>query len=861
MRKILSLVLVLALVLGSFSFAFAAPSDVVGTEYEDAVERLSTLGVLTGYPDGTFKPNNTITRAEFSAAVVRILNLEPAAKAAKGATSFTDVPATHWASGYVNIASKMGYVKGMGDGTFAPEAPITYEQAVTLVMRALGYEEAAISRGGYPYGYLVVAHQEGLTDDVDGTQGLPAPRGLVAQLLDNALEIPMMVQVGYGSDSKWVKSGTEDTDEVYLLDELGFDKESGRVVDYDADENEIELEGYGVVVVSDDFDFEAAYGLELTVWLDGDDVILYTVDDEPMFDAVEGGEDEITLVDADDDYDVAKDATLILNGEEVDAEDFTADYAKVVLNDDDEVIWAQGFTFDDFLVVEEIEDGIVYSYGDELDIDGFIVVKDGKTAEVEEGDILFFNEDAEYAVVYNNSEKGELERVYEDSFKFEGTVYNYDAGNYDVKYLDEDEFDVVDEEVLDAMMDEDENVTVYFDFAGNAILVVGDQGEPDTDYFYALVTYFNTYTETNDRTNESTDYIALDILNEEGDIVEYDLEQEDFEELSAAADDVVKVTVDEDGEVVEVEVLEAIDIENVEIDGTYAEGYRLQDSAIVFLANADDYEDYGVFTWGEAEDEFSEVYDGVAFIGSNGRIVAILATDTDADDAIETHTGLVTKVRKLSSDEYEVTIEIAGEEFEYITEQDMRDYEEQIVTIDVDQDDEIVDFYTTSDEDGPKAETGLEITSISTSKKTITVGDSVYELVDDAVIYDVDFDEISIRDLEEGDTIDVYFVNEDTTRFVSYVLRTDLADPDNNETVGEEGEITYINSTYTKIVVDGKTTYTFDSNTEILDEDGNIIAVGYEDIENLDALQVGDVVTDIVVEDGVVKSLVLVSQE
>ena len=63
-KRILSLVLAFAMILGTFSFAAAVPNDVVDTEYEDAVGRLELLGILEGYPDGTFRPDNQITRAE-----------------------------------------------------------------------------------------------------------------------------------------------------------------------------------------------------------------------------------------------------------------------------------------------------------------------------------------------------------------------------------------------------------------------------------------------------------------------------------------------------------------------------------------------------------------------------------------------------------------------------------------------------------------------------------------------------------------------------------------------------------------------------------------------------------------------------
>lgn len=219
-KKILSLVVSLAMVLGSLSMAFALPTDVVGTDVEQAVERLVGLGVLTGYPDGTFKPNNNITRAEFAAAVSRAKGLEALVNSSQGNTIFGDVLAGHWASGYINIAEQHDLIKGMGMvngiNTFGPELNITYEQAVTLVVRALGFESKAENNGGYPNGHLLVASQEGLLQNINGTVGSLATRGLVAQLTYNALEVPNMIKVG----SNWIKSGTQGTDEIYLFNEL-----------------------------------------------------------------------------------------------------------------------------------------------------------------------------------------------------------------------------------------------------------------------------------------------------------------------------------------------------------------------------------------------------------------------------------------------------------------------------------------------------------------------------------------------------------------------------------------------------------------------------------------------------------------
>lgn len=219
-RKILSVILTLAMVLSTFSMALAVPQDVMGTDFEDAVVRLVGLGVLSGYPDGSFRPNNDITRAEYASAVTRAKELGQEVANSQGTTVFDDVPANHWASAYVNVAEEEGLIAGYGlvngVNNFKPELNITYEAAIAIILRALGYEPAVIENGGWPNGYLVVADEVGLLEDVDGTLGMFASRGLVAQLTYNALEIPNMIRVG----SDYIVSGTQGTDEVYLFNEL-----------------------------------------------------------------------------------------------------------------------------------------------------------------------------------------------------------------------------------------------------------------------------------------------------------------------------------------------------------------------------------------------------------------------------------------------------------------------------------------------------------------------------------------------------------------------------------------------------------------------------------------------------------------
>lgn len=227
MRKLVALVVVLAMVLSSMSFAFAAaPSDVAGTSSEGAVTRLMGLGIITGYDDGTFKPDNTITRAEFCAIVIRGLGLDAAAKAGTG-TAFSDVPSSHWASGYVAMASGLGIVTGYGNGKFGPSDLVTYDQAVTMVVRAMGYDPLAKKLGGFPAGYLVVASNEEVTTGLNGTVGAPASRGLVARIMDKALDKDF-----YGIDAV-----SEDGKATYkkqagttFLSKMGYEKDGAATI-------------------------------------------------------------------------------------------------------------------------------------------------------------------------------------------------------------------------------------------------------------------------------------------------------------------------------------------------------------------------------------------------------------------------------------------------------------------------------------------------------------------------------------------------------------------------------------------------------------------------------------------------------
>ena len=107
-------------------------SDVAATSwYNTAVSTLSSMGIITGYPDGTFRPNAAITRAEFAAIAARFDN-----DGDKTAAKFSDI-ANHWAKDEISIAYNNGWITGYPNGTFGPQRDITRAEAMTLVNRVL----------------------------------------------------------------------------------------------------------------------------------------------------------------------------------------------------------------------------------------------------------------------------------------------------------------------------------------------------------------------------------------------------------------------------------------------------------------------------------------------------------------------------------------------------------------------------------------------------------------------------------------------------------------------------------------------------------------------------------------------------
>jgi len=158
--------------------------------YYDAIQSLVVRGVINGYADGTFKPDATITRAEFCKMVIFALNLGSVAEGEVTETGFPDVATNHWAASNIKVAYDMGIINGFDDGTFKPEENVTFEQSVKMVVCAASdkLKQMADANGGYPEGYLRVAQGYQFLRNISASNTAPAPRGVIAKLMDNMLK-------------------------------------------------------------------------------------------------------------------------------------------------------------------------------------------------------------------------------------------------------------------------------------------------------------------------------------------------------------------------------------------------------------------------------------------------------------------------------------------------------------------------------------------------------------------------------------------------------------------------------------------------------------------------------------------------
>lgn len=195
LKKVISSVAALTMVASSVAaFAVDFPDVESTASYAQAVQELSALDVISGYDDGTFGPDKLVTRAEITKMIVDALAERSSAEASTESTKFADVSADHWAKGYINQGVANGFIAGMSDTEFDPDANVTYVQAQKMLVSAIGYETFAQAQGGWPTGYKTYAASLDITKGISGIKdSTELTRAQVAQMIDNAMDTPLCV--------------------------------------------------------------------------------------------------------------------------------------------------------------------------------------------------------------------------------------------------------------------------------------------------------------------------------------------------------------------------------------------------------------------------------------------------------------------------------------------------------------------------------------------------------------------------------------------------------------------------------------------------------------------------------------------
>lgn len=121
-------------------------SDIDSETVNIAVGVLKGMGVVDGYGDGKYHGEESLTRGQLCKMIVVLAGKEDEVSTYARRTMFNDVKGSHWAAGYINLAYSLGYISGYGDGTFGPDDTITYAQAVTIAIQMLGYTASDVGQ-------------------------------------------------------------------------------------------------------------------------------------------------------------------------------------------------------------------------------------------------------------------------------------------------------------------------------------------------------------------------------------------------------------------------------------------------------------------------------------------------------------------------------------------------------------------------------------------------------------------------------------------------------------------------------------------------------------------------------------------
>lgn len=272
---------------------------------------LNELNIMTGDPDGNMRLYDDVTRAEFTKAAVASSSYKNSVALNLSISPFYDVTYTHWAAPYVRVGVTGGLVSGYPDSSFRPDENVLFEEAVTIMLRVLGYTDEDFG-SSWPYGQIGLANNLEITKGIDCSAGQSMNRGQVAQLIYNCLktkqknsanQLASVFDTEIKEDILLISDNSDDssiaTDEIYTsggtykkgasvtADSIGFKgdaaiKNGNKLIAFTPDSDSAETESY--VVYSALSDSVMAYRGSNLVQLDiADNTTVYSGKSQTTF--------------------------------------------------------------------------------------------------------------------------------------------------------------------------------------------------------------------------------------------------------------------------------------------------------------------------------------------------------------------------------------------------------------------------------------------------------------------------------------------------------------------------------------------------------------------------------------------------
>ncbi len=205
MKKIIAIILIISTLLVS---VYADSTKLTDTQKTD----LYNLGIMVGDENGDLRLNDSITRAE---AIKIICTAGSITTDKPESNTFPDVADNHWAYKFVCAAKANKIIDGDENGNFNPEANITNEEIIKILVCLLGYGKYAEMNGGYPAGYMVAGARFGITTGLQLEVNTPATRNDVGVMICNSLDIPIMAE----------SLSSDGNGEYIIMDGTGYNKE------------------------------------------------------------------------------------------------------------------------------------------------------------------------------------------------------------------------------------------------------------------------------------------------------------------------------------------------------------------------------------------------------------------------------------------------------------------------------------------------------------------------------------------------------------------------------------------------------------------------------------------------------------